>query len=179
MPKLVISLGLTIIRGMKRLFIVRHAKSSWDSPYLSDFERPLNKRGKRDLPDMTQRFFETHYRPELIISSPANRALTTAKAYAKTLSISGDQFLTNENLYHASTSTIKHILSGVEDDCNCVMIFGHNPGLTSLIYDLSGFNLYNLPTSGICGIEFPFDSWKEIINTKGEKIYYDFPKSRA
>ncbi|MFT7150351.1 MAG: phosphohistidine phosphatase [Nonlabens sp.] len=172
-------MGLTIIRGMKRLFIVRHAKSSWNSPHLSDFDRPLNNRGETDLPDMANRFLETNYQVNLIISSPAERAWTTAKGFAKTLQIADEYFFDNERFYHASPSTLKEVISNVDDTIEDLMIFGHNPGLTSLIGNLSDFNLQNLPTCAICGIKFPFESWKDIITTKGEKIYYDFPKSRA
>ncbi len=164
---------------MKRLFIVRHAKSSWDSSYLSDFDRPLNGRGKRDLPDMANRFLETGYGVDLIISSPAERAWTTAKGFAKVIRISDEKLLDDERLYHAGTATIKAVISKVDNTINTLMIFGHNPGLTSLIGNLSDFNLYNLPTCAACGIEFSFDSWDEILTAKGEKFYYDFPKSRA
>ncbi|MBO3699037.1 histidine phosphatase family protein [Roseivirga sp. E12] len=164
---------------MKRLFIVRHAKSSWDSPYLSDFDRPLNNRGKRDLPDMAKRFLETGYQVDLIIASPAERAWTTAKGFAETLSIADEKFLDDERFYHAGTSTLKEVISVVDDSVDNLMIFGHNPGLTSLIGDLSDFNLYNLPTCAACGIAFNIGSWQQILNTQGEKFYYDFPKSRA
>ncbi len=179
MSKLVITLGLTIIRGMKRLFIVRHAKSSWDFPYLSDFDRPLNKRGKRNIPDMANRFLEMNYQVDLIVASPAKRAWVTAKGFAKTLDISNEKLLDDERFYHASTSKLVEVISNIDDSVTHLMIFGHNPGLTSLIGKLSDFNLYNLPTCAICGIEFPFESWKEIQNHEGEKFYYDFPKSRA
>lgn len=162
---------------MKSLFIVRHAKSSWDSPYLSDFERPLNGRGKKNLPDMAQRFEDARYSVDLIISSPAVRALTTAEGFAKQLSLSYDRLLKEDEFYHASTQAIKQRLSKVGNEHSSVMIFGHNPGLTSLIYSLSDINLYNLPTCAVCGIAFQFDSWESILNTKGKKFYYDYPKS--
>lgn len=164
---------------MKRLFIVRHAKSSWDSPYLSDFDRPLNNRGKRDLPDMANRFSDTNYHVDYIISSPAERAWTTAKGFVKTLNIADENFIDDERFYHANTSTMKEIISVADNAHDTIMVFGHNPGLTSLIASLSDFNLYNLPTCAICGIEFTFDVWEEILTAKGQKIYYDFPKSRA
>ncbi|MFY0593527.1 SixA phosphatase family protein [Roseivirga sp.] len=164
---------------MKTLFIVRHAKSSWKHPYLSDFERPLNGRGKRDLPDMTNRFSETDYMVDLMLTSPAARALTTAKAFSDKLNMGNEQFLLKENFYHASTRTIRNELAQVSDKADSVMIFGHNPGLTSLIETLSDFNLYNLPTCAICGICFEIGTWKEILYSTGQKIYYDYPKSKT
>lgn len=163
---------------MKTLFIVRHAKSSWNSPYLSDFERPLNGRGKRNLPEMAKRFEETRQTVDLIISSTAVRALTTAKGFAAQLRIPVDRFFEEEDLYHASAQAMKQRLSKLGNKYGSVMIFGHNPGLTSLINSLSYFDLYSLPTCAICGIRFQFDTWDAIIKTKGEKFYYDYPKSR-
>lgn len=164
---------------MKRLFIVRHAKSSWNYPHLTDFQRPLNNRGERDLPDMANRFASSGFeKPDLLISSPAVRALTTAHGHADVLTISQDQIKLEEHFYHASTSTIKTILSKVSDNIQTLMIFGHNPGLTYLINELSDFYLYNLPTCAICGIEFSFENWSDILSVKGRKFYYDFPKSR-
>ncbi|OEK07222.1 hypothetical protein BFP71_02220 [Roseivirga misakiensis] len=163
---------------MKTVFIVRHAKSSWKHPHLTDFERPLNGRGKRDLPDMVDRFSQMDYKIDLILTSPANRALTTAMAFSEALSVPKDRFLAKENLYHASIRTIRDELSQVQDDHNTVMIFGHNPALTSLIEMLSDFSLYNLPTCAIYGISFEMSSWKKISNASGKKVYYDFPKSR-
>lgn len=164
---------------MKKLYVVRHAKSSWDDPYLSDFDRPLNKRGKRDVPDMGQRLSDLKVMPDLIISSAANRALTTAKGIAKELGYDKDQIQTEESLYHANTRTIREVVSCVNRDTHTLMIFGHNPGFTDFIDCISDLSLYNLPTCAVCGIDFQFESWKEILATRGKKFYYDYPKSRT
>ncbi len=162
----------------KRLFIVRHAKSSWDYPQLTDFERPLNTRGKRNVPDMAQRFVETGYTIDQLLSSPAERAITTAKGFAAKLNVSVEQIQKNKDLYHASAFAIKRIISEVPSHIDNLMIFGHNPGLTYLINDLSDFHLDNLATCAICGVEFNIKSWQDVLNTTGKKFYYDFPKSR-
>lgn len=164
---------------MKTLYIVRHAKSSWDDPYLDDFDRPLNGRGKRNVPDMGQRLSKLGVKPDLLLSSPANRAITTARGIASVIGYSKDDISQNRGLYHASSSSIIEIISETDDQVNTLMIFGHNPGFTSLISALSGFNLYNLPTCGICGIRFPINSWRAIHTLKGEKFYYDYPKSEG
>ena len=163
---------------MKRLLIIRHAKSSWDQPHLSDFERPLNNRGKRDLPDMATRLADLDLKVDAFISSPANRALTTAIGHAKALGYKEEQVIQKRELYHASASTIRKIVADVEDRHDTVAIFGHNPGLTDVINDLSNFYLDNLPTCAICGIEFEIDKWNEILHRTGRKFLYDFPKSR-
>lgn len=163
---------------MKRLLIVRHAKSSWDFPHLSDFERPLNNRGKRDVPDMARRFWETAIEPQQLISSPATRALTTAHGFADQLGIKQENVIEDERYYHASSRELQSLIHQVNDELDCIMIFGHNPGLTDLINDLSGFELDNLPTCAICGIDFPVDSWSKARPGTGKKFYYDFPKSK-
>ena len=129
------------------------------------------------MPDMASRFHKTGHHIDLIISSPATRALTTATGFAKRLRIAQENFVLEDEFYHASTRTIKNRLSQVGDQYDSVMIFGHNPGLTSLIESLSDFNLYNLPTCAVCGISFDIETWKSILNTEGTKFYYDYPKS--
>ena len=111
------------------------------------------------------------------MSSPAERALITAKGYAARLGISSDQIEQQEDLYHASTSSIRRIISNTNNKINALMLFGHNPGFTYLINDLSDFYLDNLPTCAICGIQFEIDNWSQIIHTTGKKFYYDYPKS--
>ena len=164
--------------GNKKLYIIRHAKSSWGNAHLSDFERPLNHRGENDAPDMGQRLAMEGVKPSLIISSPANRAITTAKVISAKIGYPVSDIREEERLYHASTGTIKTLLSRVADEHDTVMIFGHNPGLTYLIHEVSDFDLDNLPTCAVCGIEFEMESWKDIQTTRGSKFYYDYPKSK-
>ena len=163
---------------MKLLFIVRHAKSSWDNPSLRDFDRPLNGRGKRNVPDMGARLKGLNIAPDLLLSSPANRAITTARGIAKALDYPLTEIEEAPVLYHASTSTIISQIARVDAKVNTLMIFGHNPGFTDLIETLSDFELYNLPTCAVCGIRFKINDWGEILNAQGEKFYYDYPKSR-
>ena len=163
---------------MKRLFIVRHAKSSWDFPHLSDFERPLNGRGMRNLPDMASRFREVGYPIDLMISSPAQRAFATARGFARELGFAKEEILQEHRLYHASVPTMKGLISKTDDRHNTIMIFGHNPGLTYLIKELSDFYIDNLPTCAVCGIQFDTNSWLGLNQVYGNKFYYDYPKSR-
>lgn len=163
---------------MKRLLIIRHAKSSWDYPELTDFERPLNKRGKRDLPDMAKRLAETDFSVDQITSSPANRAITTALGHANALNILENDIIQDRRLLHASSRSIQAVISETSDSVNSLAIFGHNPGLTDLINDLSDFDLWNLPTCAICIIDLDIDSWSEINRARGKKVYYNFPKSK-
>lgn len=162
---------------MKKLLIVRHAKSSWDDASLRDFDRPLNKRGSRDVPDMGKRLSAQGLIPDQIISSPANRAITTARGIAKELGYALSAIHEEPDLYHAGTYTIREIISKTDNNVNTLMIFGHNPGFTDLIVRLSDLNLYNLPTCAACGVAFDFESWEEILDKRGKKFYYDYPKS--
>lgn len=164
---------------MKKLLIIRHAKSSWDDASLRDFDRPLNKRGIRDVPEMGRRLSNLSIQPDLIISSPANRAITTARGIAIETDYDIKNIQEEPRLYHASTSIIKEVISETSNDIKTLMIFGHNPGFTDLIARISDLNLYNLPTCGICGVEFDFTYWREILDKRGRKFYYDYPKSIA
>ncbi|MCE7993742.1 MAG: histidine phosphatase family protein [Roseivirga sp.] len=164
---------------MKKLLIVRHAKSSWDDASLRDFDRPLNKRGIRDVPEMGKRLNKLGVKPDLIVSSPARRAITTARGIAHEIGYEVADIQEEPDLYHAGAHTIREIVSEVDNEIETLMIFGHNPGFTDLIARISDLNLYNLPTCAACGIVFDFDPWKEILNKRGKKFYYDYPKSAS
>lgn len=164
--------------SVKRLLIIRHAKSSWDYPELSDFDRPLNKRGKRDLPEMANRLYKTGIQIDQFLSSPANRTITTAKGHATAYGVSESEIQQKRQLFHASSFAIKQVISETSDSINSLAVFGHNPGLTDLIEELSDFELWNLPTCAICVIDFEIDSWRKITLIKGKKVYYDYPKSK-
>ena len=122
---------------MKTLILVRHAKSSWEKPEMTDFDRPLNERGLRDAPYMAKLLKDKGIFPDLIISSPAIRALTTARIFAKELKYSLRSIRTNEIIYTTGPKEILNMLSQIDDSKNCAMIFGHNPDLTALANYLS------------------------------------------
>ena len=163
---------------MKTLYIVRHAKSSWDDPSLADFDRPLNSRGRRDAPRMGKRLKEQNILPDLIFSSPAKRALSTAKRIAEELGYSKHAIETNEDLYHASEEEILSVLQGFSDKHSAVLMVGHNPGLTDFVNALMNLNIFNIPTCGIATCSLDVSSWKEIEFGKGINVFYDFPKSK-
>ncbi len=161
---------------MKRLFIVRHAKSSWDFPELDDSARPLNKRGKRNAPEMGQRLANRKVVPESIISSPAKRASDTAKLIAKEISFESHKIQNEPMFYLASVKNMVAVLQAVPNDVETLMVFGHNPGLTDLANFLSGADIYNIPTCGIAEIEFSISSWKEVEINTGDLKSFDYPK---
>jgi phosphohistidine phosphatase len=162
---------------MKILYVVRHAKSSWDDPLLDDFSRPLNDRGKRDAPRMAKRLQEKKIKVDLLLSSPARRALATAKRMAEVFNYAADDVRTNPELYHASPNKTLDILKEIKDKHTVVMIFGHNPGLTEFVNKLMNQNFENIPTCGVVACKLSINSWKEIAWRKGSLILYDYPKA--
>lgn len=161
---------------MKYLYLIRHAKSSWDNPYLRDFERPLNKRGLRDAPKMGGILASRKIIPDLIISSPANRAITTAKYIAEAVNYPHQDIVEDQNVYHAGSNELMKIISQTGSKINILFLFGHNPGFTYLANQLSDGYIDNLPTCGIYGIQFDFDTWSEVIDVKGKMTLLEYPK---
>jgi phosphohistidine phosphatase len=167
---------------MKTLYIVRHAKSSWDNPDISDFERPLNDRGKRDAPRMAKRLKEKDFRPDLVISSPAKRAYSTAKRICEILEYAKTNIKTDRRLYHAEEHTMLSVLRETKNKFNTVMMVGHNPGLTdfvnALFMDDDYIDIANVPTCGSVAFTFDTDDWASVDFGKGKFLFYDYPKSR-
>lgn len=164
---------------MKTLYVIRHAKSSWDDSSLADFDRPLNERGKTDAPKMGKRLKEKDISPDYLLSSPAKRAHSTAKRIAEALKFPKDDIKTDRKLYHADEEEILDVLRTVPDKYNCVFVFGHNPGLTdfvnTMIHDRTQF-IDNVPTCGIVAFKIEANSWKTLEFGGGEFMFFDFPK---
>jgi phosphohistidine phosphatase len=160
---------------MKKLFIIRHAKSSWKDIKLKDFDRPLNKRGEDNLKMMSKFFSEKFQTPDLILSSPAKRAKLTAIGFANRLNYKVEAICFNENLYMASAGEIKEILSKQKDENKNLMLFGHNPGLTDFVNIYSNQYLENIPTCGIVILETE-KKWNELIEKRLIIKDYFFPK---
>ena len=165
---------------MKTLYLVRHAKSSWDDPYLDDFERPLNDRGKNDAPRMGKRLKEREIHPNLMLSSPAKRALSTARRMAKIFGYPKEAIRTDKKMYHASEEGILSVIKNLNDKHDSVMVFGHNPGLTEFANALSDADevTANIPTCGIVAFLLAINSWKELSWKNGKLLFFDYPKSK-
>lgn len=159
------------------LFLVRHAKSSWSDPTLADSERPLNSRGHRDAPVMAARMASLGYKPELY-SSSANRALTTARYFAKELGVSEDRINVSRELYHASASGIVHFAQSLKAG-GVAMLFGHNPGFTDAVNELTNSRIDNVPTCGVAMIVFEVDDWRLIGPGDGKLVSFDYPKKQS
>lgn len=160
----------------KTLYLVRHAKSSWDDPALGDRDRPLSERGLSSAPDMGKRLAEQGHKPDLIISSPAKRAFTTAKKIAKETGYREAKIVTDERMYFSGTRSMLDLLEGLNDKHKKVMIVGHNPALTSLLNILCDSPIENMPTCAVAVVGFEMNSWSELSISNGELLAYDFPK---
>ena len=160
---------------MKTLYLARHAKSSWKHPELSDIERPLNKRGKRDAPYIGNLLKEKDVKPDLLISSPALRARKTAIVIAEKIDYPKSKILIDDNIYESSSTELKNIIQGFDDKYNSVMMFGHNPDFTMLNNYLTDSYIDNIPTCGVVGIRFN-SSWKKIDGDSGKAFFFIYPK---
>lgn len=162
---------------MKTLLLIRHAKSSWSHPGLNDFDRPLNGRGKRAAPLMASVLSEREIHPGLILSSPAKRALKTARVFAKHLGYSRDQIVTDPAIYENGVLAIPENLRGLGVHHETVLVFGHNPDMTELAERFSGIDVGNIPTCGIFCMEFDISTWADVGNTVGGLVFYDIPRN--
>ncbi len=163
---------------MKRLTLVRHAKSSWTEVSLADHDRILSARGERDAPTMSKRMAARKVRPSLIISSSAYRAQRTAKLIAEALKYPAEFLQTEKELYLATSDQILEIICGQEDSFADLLIIGHNPGITDLVnLLLPSMELSNLPTSGVVAIDFNTEKWAELPVADSKLVFYDYPKN--
>ena len=163
---------------MKTLTLVRHAKSSWKDSQLSDRERPLNKRGERDAPVMGKRVVDAGIRPSLIISSPAVRAWTTAKIFARALAYPMEFLQREDGLYLASLDNLLDAVATQDAGFNSLMLFAHNPGLTDFANYLVPGLSSNLPTAGVVSVNLECDDWMLYDRPKTELVVYDYPKKK-
>jgi phosphohistidine phosphatase len=165
---------------MKTLYVIRHAKSSWDELNLSDFERPLNERGKRDAPRMGVRLKIKGVLPDTIISSSAKRAFSTAKRIAKVIGFPKDKIKTDRELYHAGEETILSVLRTIKSKHNIVFLVGHNPGLTDFVNTLRSddIDIENIPTCGLVMFEIDIETWDQLQWGTARQTWFDYPKSK-
>jgi phosphohistidine phosphatase len=163
---------------MKKLVIIRHAKSSWDDPFLDDHKRPLADRGIHDAPLMAKRLKKEKIFPDVIISSDAERAKATAIITANHLDYPENKIRFSKNLYHANVSQLLSEIKKTEDHVKTLFLVGHNPGLNDLIWKLGG-EIDNLPTAGQFGIKFDVKKWENISAKNAEFWFFDYPKKYA
>ena len=163
------------LKVMKTLYLVRHAKSSWKNPDLTDKERPLNKRGKKDAPLIGTKLNEMRIQPELIISSDVVRAKKTAYMIAKEIGYDKDNIVLTDEIYEASTMELLNVFKQLNQEFKSIMLFGHNPALTGLHNYLTDHYIDNIPTCGLTAIRFE-NQWADIKEKSGKFLFYIYPK---
>jgi phosphohistidine phosphatase len=161
----------------KRLTLLRHAKSSWKDLSLSDFDRPLNQRGRRSAPEMGRRLLKAGKPPDLVISSPAKRAITTARMAATEMGFPEGRIIEEPALYHAGYRQILDVINSIESYAEHLLICGHNPGFTDLANTLSNARIDNLPTAGLFCVDFDIEDWRDLEAGAGTFRYFDKPRN--
>ncbi len=164
---------------MKRLYLIRHAKSSWKDTLLSDFDRPLNKRGLRDAPFMGQRLHEHHVHPDIFVSSPAKRAIHTSQLLAQEVGFPQEQILIDESIYEAGVMSLLQVVHTLDDRANHAILVGHNPGMTMFAQSLARVPIDNMPTCSIFCVEFDSSSWKDVKMGNGVFVFFDSPQKTS
>lgn len=160
---------------MRTLTLIRHAKSSWDDPTLRDFDRPLNARGFRDAGRMGEVFRDKLPPIELIVTSPALRARTTATMLAEALDYPMDRIASDERLYDAPLTTLREIVSNLDNRYGHVALVAHNPGLERLSGYLGG-DVDRMPTCAAVTLEFEVDDWQAVGARAGRLVAFEYPK---
>jgi len=160
---------------MKKIILIRHGKSGWDSPWLSDHDRPLAERGIVDVPQMARRLQERGLVPDLIVSSTALRAADTARLTAAVFGYPESAIVLVKSLYHASPELLMDVIRSQSLAVQTLVLVGHNPGLTELIQEL-GCRLDNLPTAGQFAFTLLSEQWKDFSKETCEIDWLDFPK---
>jgi phosphohistidine phosphatase len=162
---------------MKTLILVRHAKSSWGEPGVTDAERTLNERGKKDAPEMAKRLKKKDLKIDLLVSSPAKRARKTAKYFAEELKIDKDDFIIEEDLYGAEITDFRKVVEGLKDKYDTVAFFSHNPGITDYANMLTNVSIDTMPTSSIFAVQSNVESWLEFNIAEKAFLFFDYPKN--
>ena len=161
----------------KKLLIVRHAKAEDADFQKADFKRSLSTRGKNDIPKMAARLVRKGIIPQRFISSPALRAISTARYFAIEMGLVPLEIIQDPEIYDALTFNLLEMINKLDDDTDFVALFGHNPSITQLVNHLCDEHIDNIPTCGMALMDFPFDTWKMLSMGTGVLVYFDFPKN--
>ncbi len=165
---------------MKKLYLIRHAKSSWKDVSLQDFERPLSKRGRRNAPEMGQRLRKRGEQADLMLSSPAVRAARTARLIAVENGYPEKKINFCEALYHASSREMLDVVQQTADRVETLFLIGHNPGLNDFANQLCMQKIDNIVTCGIYVLRCKIGHWQELrLDGRADLLYYDFPKRQV
>jgi len=160
---------------MKTLLLIRHAKSDWSDSSQSDFDRPLNERGKKDAPKMAQRLWQRDLKIDLFISSPAKRARKTAEEFVKVYGNKKEVQLKSA-LYLAASDTFYSIIEQADPRADTIAVFSHNPGITEFANSLTTARIDNIPTCGVFAVSIDTDRWENFSSADKSFVFFDYPK---
>jgi len=162
---------------MKTLYLLRHAKSSWALPDQKDYDRPLDERGLQDAPEMAARLRERGIRLDLVVSSPALRALSTARLFCEVLGKTPDCIQENRQIYLAGSPKLQQLISFFDEEADSALLVAHNPALTDLANDLAHAGIDNIPTCGLVTLLLPIDHWAQLQPGVATLQSFDYPKN--
>ena len=162
---------------MKTLYLFRHAKSSWSFDDLSDQERPLNDRGRDDAPAMGKALSKRHICPDILVSSPAVRAMSTAVLVARELQYPTNKISVVAGIYGADTDDLLTIIRDLPDSAASALLVGHNPTITETANALSPSAVNEMPTAAVVCLHFECDKWAEVSKANAEFYFYDYPRN--
>jgi phosphohistidine phosphatase len=162
---------------MKTLILVRHAKSSWNTAGLSDFDRPLNDRGKKDAPEMAKRLKDHGVKVDLFVSSPAKRAKKTAKYFAEEFETKKDEIVLIDELYAANVATFVKVVENLKDSADTVALFSHNPDITEYVNTLTNVRVDDMPTCAMFAVQADTERWSEFEKAEKKFLFFDYPKN--
>jgi phosphohistidine phosphatase len=161
---------------MKTLYLIRHAKASWDDPAETDHDRPLTSQGELDAKSMGGQLKELKIKPDLILSSTANRSLQTAILIAEIIGFPVEQIVTSSHIYTGGVEELLGILKSLNKTAKTVFFFGHNPSLTWLAHYLCEETRVNISTCGILSLAFNIATWQALTETEGKFLQYFHPQ---
>jgi phosphohistidine phosphatase len=162
---------------MKRLLAIRHAKSDWDNPSQKDVDRPLNNRGKNDVPEMASRLAKRNIDIDVFISSIAVRTETTTYLLRQFLPNKLADIELRNDLYLAPAPVFYQVVGKINDRYNTAAIVAHNPGITDFINSLkAGVKIEDIPTCGIFAVEAGVDTWQHFLEAPKHFLFFDYPR---
>ena len=164
---------------MRSLLLVRHAKSSWDDLSVSDFDRPLNERGKQDGPMMAKRLLDKQVAIDTCVASPAKRARKTASFFASAYGYKKEDIILVPALYQADVETFYEVLAQMPDTAKHIAIFSHNPGITAFVNTLTNVRIDDMPTCAVYAITTDAGSWAAFAAATHTFWFFEYPKKQA
>ena len=160
---------------MKTLYIVRHAKSSWEYDGIADIDRPLKKRGISDAHLLSKHLADVIQKPDVFVTSSANRALHTSSIFCENFSYPMANLKIKRQLYSFSDGYLVKTIKALDDSFDSAIIFSHDHGINTFVNKFGSKPIAHVPTCGVIGIQFDNKHWKSI--KKGETILIETPKN--